>query len=72
MLRRTAGRQDAQGGSGEEQVAVEGVTLYQWPDGRRREGARELREGTGVLGGAGCFGGGERWGGEQRGAGGAG
>lgn len=29
---------------------MEGVTPYQWPDGRRREGARELREGTSVLG----------------------
>lgn len=55
MLRRTAGRQEAQGGSGEEQVGVEGVTPYQWPDGRRREGARELREGTGCWG-AGRFG----------------
>lgn len=46
---------------------MEGVTPYQWPDGRRREGARELREGTGVLG-AGRLGGGGMG---RRGAGGA-
>lgn len=48
---RTAGRQDAQGSSGEERVGVEGVTPYQWHDGCRREGARELREGMGCCGG---------------------
>lgn len=44
-----------------------GVTPYQWPDGRRREGARELREGTSVLGAAGAPGGEEGWGGEGQG-----
>ena len=49
---------------------MEGVTPYQWHDGRRREGAREFREGMGCGGGAGRLGtGGEVW--ERRGAGGA-
>lgn len=46
---RTSGEAGCPGQQREEQVGGGGRTPYQWPDGRRREGARELREGTSVL-----------------------